>query len=187
MIKIEQKLSLREDTNKYSQKDIYNEILEDAKILNSLGYSEALTNSYLVSLSTRGIKNYGSCKKIGYNHYKITINENYLKTANPEDVHNTIAHEIIHSLKGCMNHGPNWKEAASKLNSNYHFTKITRLGNSKEYREAYINNQYKHKITCNECGRSWKWFRKSRIVNSCIKGTATCKCGAHSFTYESLV
>lgn len=181
---MKQKLTLRLDTNTYTILDIRKEIEEDVKLLSALGYTEALTNTYDVKLSNRSKKMFGCCKSYNDNFYGITINENYLRTAKPENIHELIMHEVIHSLNGCMNHGYAWKSVAAKVNRVYNFKTIERLATSQEYDDNYLNSQYKHRITCDGCHKTWGWLNYSSKVRACIKGKCTCKrCGSKSFTY----
>ena len=73
-----QKNSLRLDTQKYTPKDILDEVLEDRDLLVYLGYPEMASYTYEVQISTRAKRQLGHCQKMGVNHYKIVISDCYL-------------------------------------------------------------------------------------------------------------
>lgn len=62
-----------------------------------------------VTINTRAKKRYGQCRQTG-NKYMINISAFILSDDTKEDaVMETIIHEILHTCKGCMNHGREWK------------------------------------------------------------------------------
>lgn len=175
--------SLRLDTKNYTLDDILKEVKEDFEILESLGYSEMKDRKVSVKFGKQA-KALGYCKKTTRNkipYYTIEINKEYLSVAPAADVHNTIMHECIHCVDGCMNHGDKWKAVANKVNVKFEFTPITRTTNCPEYREV-LNKKYKYFATCNTCNYTYKWMRRGRLFDSCKTGKARCNCGGRSFT-----
>jgi len=190
---MEQILTLRTNTSTYTLADVLDEVHECARLVAALGYPELLRNHYTVEFSTRRVKNYGTCQKIGNGEYKIVINKHYLELASPENVHNTIVHEVIHSVTGCMNHKEKWKAVAGKVNTAYKFTTISRLGHDDAYYDGYVAQHkrsklpYKYRVTCSSCNHSWRYKRKSNVVESAPRGTCTCPyCKSHKFTVEEI-
>ena len=57
----------------------------------------------------------GVCEETSKGVFKIGLNGAYALVGNPANVRATIAHEVVHSLPGCMNHGREWKKIASQL------------------------------------------------------------------------
>ena len=57
-----QKHSLRLDTQKYTAKDILDEVIEDRDLLVYLGYSEMANYTYEVQISTRAKRQLGHCQ-----------------------------------------------------------------------------------------------------------------------------
>lgn len=185
---MEQNYSIRKDTKNYTLADIQAEIEEDVQLLLLIGYNSVLTNIYTCTLNSRAKRRLGRCTRIGENRYEISINSEYLKMASPESVHNTIMHEVIHSIKGCMNHGPKWKKAAEDVNENYKFTEISRVANLKEDKEYqnHIQSKYKYTIECQKCHTKWNYFRKTKTYNACKSGRAHCSCGSRNFICREL-
>ena len=184
--KIEQNYSLRIDTKNYKSSDIDKEICEDVRILASLGYQDVLNKTYNVVINNRAIKILGYCKREALNRYTITINAKAIAVCPPEEVHNIIMHEVCHSVDGCMNHGPNWKAVAEKVNSNYQFTPITRTSDDEAY-QAVLKSSYKHQVTCERCGNTSRYIRMTSTIKACIAGHARCgRCGGMKFSYKAL-
>lgn len=184
-----QKHSLRLDTKRYILDDIQKEVMEDFSLFVSLGYTDLLNKEIRVAWGKR-VKAYGTCKRIGKQPngkilYEIQINKEYIAVGNPKDVHNTIMHECIHCIDGCMNHGEKWKLAAKKVNDKFDFTPIKRTGHDEAY-QAIIETKYKYEAICNKCGTAYHWIRQSRIYRSCTMGKAKCVCGSKDFTCKHI-
>ena len=188
---MEQVLTLRTNTSSYTLQDVKDEILECAKLVAELGYPDLRINKYLVSFSTRRVKNFATCTKVGDHQYKIVVNQHYLELASADNVHNTLMHEVIHSVPGCMNHKDPWKRVAKKVNATYTFTEIKRLGHDDNYWKEYASQHkrkldYAYVVTCDECGHQWRYKKKCTVVNTAEKGTCTCPyCKSHWFTVSS--
>lgn len=181
-----QKHSLRLDTKKYTLVDIQEEVKENFALLVSLGYEDLLNKEVVVTYGKK-IRAFGTCKKIGkkpYSNkmlYEIQINKEYLAVADPKEVHNTIMHECIHCIDGCMNHGNKWKYAATRVNAKFDFTPIKRTGYDEAYHQV-METKYRYFATCDKCHTVFKWIRKGSIYNACCQNKARCSCGSNSFT-----
>lgn len=65
--------------------------------------------------NTRAKSRWGQCKRVS-GGYSININIDLLDERNDyKGLENTLIHEILHTVDGCMNHGPNWKRAADRI------------------------------------------------------------------------
>ena len=65
-----------------------------------------------VRLNTRAKKRYGRCIcKNGW--YEIELSA-HLVHADSSFVYTVLAHEVLHTCPGCMNHGPLWKQYAAR-------------------------------------------------------------------------
>ena len=180
---MKQNYSIKAEVKNYTVEDIEREVNEDVRLVAALGYPELLDNEYDVVINHKRAKALGRCTKIGRtNKYTITINKNHLEFSAAKEVHNTIMHEVIHSVHGCMNHGPKWQKIAHEVNNTYEFTPITRVANisTPEY-EEYSKNQYKYVIECSKCHSKWRYMRKTRTVQACQRGSASCSCGGKNF------
>ena len=73
-------------------------------------------------INTRVKNRWGQCRYIGGGRYSINITNRLLDDNLPDEAaKETIIHELLHSVDGCMNHGPNWKRVADKVNRAYHY------------------------------------------------------------------
>ncbi len=158
----------RRDTNRYTIKDIQDEIEECRSILVSLGYVDLIKNKYTVVLNSRAKNRYGQCSYKGGNNYTISINSLYLQVGNPQNIHNTIMHEVIHSVPGCMNHKEPWKIVAKQVMEAFPNYNITRCGNDNNYHSVVKKqNIYHYTITCPDCGKlNNKYQRRPKCFDS---------------------
>jgi len=180
---MEQKLSLIKDVSNYTTNDILAEIKEDVELLAAIGYPEIKRNTYSVKINNKRAHALGRCGNRGGTHYTITINGYHLRLSPAAEVHNTIMHEVIHSLPGCMNHGEKWKYAAQRVNRFYDFPTISRCANvmQKEEFNDYVNATFKYIVECQGCHQKFRFMRKSKTVKACEDGRAACACGSKSF------
>lgn len=77
----------------------------------------------------------------------------------------TIYHELLHTVKGCLNHGSKWKSLASKVNSIYG-TNISRTAEATEKIREEVVRRAKYKITCLTCNKVIYRQRKSKLITS---------------------
>lgn len=97
---------------------------------------------------------------------------------------NTLAHEMLHTAKDCMNHGKIWKGYAATMNRLYGYdikrvTAADEKGVKLERRETYH-----YIITCTNCGSRWRYMRNCNIVKCCQNNMAKCSCGSNRFIVE---
>lgn len=86
----------------------------------------------------------------------------------------TLIHEILHTCRGCMNHGGRWKKLASIVNAKFGLN-IKRCTSSEEKHIKEDPIIYKYAVKCPRCGHVYK---RVRMVDS-IKnpGNYICACG----------
>lgn len=178
MIIAVQKCSLRLDTKTYDEMDIFNEIQEDVNLLAALGHDYMKKYIYKVVINRRkGTKRIGCCRRLSQGVYEIQITEKYLRNQDSKEIHNTIMHEVIHSAKGCMNHGPNWVALANKVNAHYDFTPIQRLSNDPTALQL-AKESAKYFLFCPSCGREHHWQRRPKYWAYYTSDKCKCqKCG----------
>lgn len=113
-----------------------------------------------VFLNSRRKTILGSCERIKSGEYKIILSSVVLE-GGEDEVRAVIAHEILHSCRGCANHGKLWQKYAARLGEMIGCEiKRTALSESAEkLREAapYI-------LRCQSCGQEIRRFRKSAVV-----------------------
>lgn len=83
-------------------------------------------NIVLWEINVRARKRYGQCKLIRSGCYSIDISE-AIFDADDNVIEEVILHELIHSCKGCMNHGVLWKQYVHMINEKYGYN-ITTTG-----------------------------------------------------------
>ena len=129
-------------------------------------------------VNTRAASRWGRCKSVP-GGYTIDINVALLNERNDlEGLKNTIIHELLHSISGCMNHGEKWKKLADKINRTYGYN-IKRCSSSDEKgvdENTKIKRKtlaYKYAVKCKCCGTVIKRKRVSNV----IKYPTFYKCG----------
>ena len=140
--------------------------------LNAIGIYPHEIDSFVVN--TRAKKRWGqACKKSGV--YSININVLLLQDDCPERaLLETLYHELLHCVDGCMNHGEKWQELAELVNDCY-MVNITRASSDEEklgveyaseVREVKQQSLKIFAVQCVDCGtkttrrgmRSPKWY-----------------------------
>lgn len=117
---------------------------------------------YEIKINTRAKKRWGlcSCFKDGF---IIEISSTLLQDDVSESaLMDTLMHEVLHTVKGCMNHGKKWKECAKIINLKYGLNiKTTTSAAEKNISDT---EEYNYIIACPKCGHQWKYIRMSRCV-----------------------
>ena len=131
-------------------------------------------------VNTRAKNRWGQCRYVGNKCYSINITNRLLADNLPDEAaKQTIVHELLHTVNGCMNHGPNWKREADKVNRAYPHYNIKR---TTSYDEKGVEppkpREPKYIVRCPSCGHEWKHFRMCGAVE--YTNLYTCsKCGVH--------
>ena len=156
------------------------------------GFDEIKNNNYQIQLNNRYKAVLGSLEYSNENKHNFTIqlNKLYCDNCAEKEILNTIMHEVIHSLKGCMNHGPKWKQIANKINDLYGYT-VSRTASYSDYTkvyEKYRNNKYL--LVCNNCKYEWHYKKQTKLRKLLISKKPyfyTCPyCGGGDFFVENL-
>lgn len=119
--------------------------------LKSIGI-DLTSNIYDFELNNRLKRACGYCQEIGYNmynnrvHFKISINPNYAKSVDTDELYDTIIHELLHSAPDCMNHGKEWLRLADIANKHL-------LTNVEQYYRGHEFDPFKYGIRCADCDR----------------------------------
>ena len=99
-----------------------------------------------------------------------------------------MAHELIHTIPGCDNHGSNFKKYAELINKHYPKYNISTYYTPDSDETENIANIKKPKyvVTCENCGAKTYFYRKCKTLD--IISRCTCKkCKNSNFKVESLV
>lgn len=118
-------------------------------------------------INTRAKKRWGLCKYNSNGSYTISISSRLLADDVAVDgAINTIIHELLHTCKGCMNHGENWKREANKVNRAYGYN-IKRCSSAEEKGVEPIESMpkaIKHQFRCKECGKVYSRMKESNFT-----------------------
>lgn len=124
-----------------------------------------------VQLNTRAKKRYGRCLcRAG--RYTIELSA-YLEDADSSFVYTVLAHEVLHTCPGCMNHGAHWKLYAARMRERYGYPieRTASYGLLPEQKPAPT----RYMLQCTVCGAVFPRQKKSKLVQH--PGRYRCKCG----------
>lgn len=130
-----------------------------------------------VSVNTRAQKRWGQCK-FNRGCYSINISHRLLEDNVPDkSAKQVIAHEVMHTVPGCFNHGDLWQQYAGKMNKAYGYN-ISRTDSAEELgvKVTSTNSKYKYKVICDKCKHSYYYTRKSKVVQLVAANSTTCTC-----------
>jgi len=109
---------------------------------------------------------WGKCHRVAPGLYDIQINELLLVKDKGHEAMTTVLHEMLHTVKGCFNHGPKWKELADLVNKNYHYNiKRTTSCDEKGIKEDDFR-KVRYILECQGCGYKIKRTKKSKIIKN---------------------
>lgn len=138
--------------------NLLQDIIAEAKTLNiPIGNINPI-----VTINTRATKRLGQCSKRGDRYY-IQISS-FIITEDKKALKETLAHEVLHTAKDCMNHGNIWKRYAYMMNRKYGYN-ITRTKDAACY--GIINPIIKtanYIIKCEKCGQTIYRQRQSKLI-----------------------
>lgn len=114
-----------------------------------------------VKINSRAKTRFGMCKKTpGKYDYQIELNAELLK-ADKKKAMNTMIHEILHTVEGCMNHGITWQRHANKMNRLFGYD----ISRTSTYSELGLERpKAKYVIQCVDCNNEILRFKKSKVV-----------------------
>lgn len=156
-------------TKQMTMTDLYLLLQEVKQELINLGYDEIRYNRYSLELNNRYTRTLGTCEKISYAIYKISLNSKMLAYDTEMDLKNTLMHELIHSIKGCMNHGKKFQLIATEVNRKYPKYNIGTHASNINYAKVYkkeLRRQigYKYLVKCQNCNKEWRFKRETKIT-----------------------
>ncbi len=118
------------------------------------------------SVNTRAKKRWGQCKKIGLNTFEINISQLLLQDDLDDQIaKNVIAHELLHTVKGCFAHKGKWKLLAQKINQSIPDYNIKVRDTFEEITISEIEKKAKYIIKCRSCDFTAKRYKHSRVID----------------------
>lgn len=115
-----------------------------------------------IKSNSRAKRRLGCCKKSiinGKAEYEIEISA-MLEKEDDKRIKEIIHHELLHTCKGCLNHGQRWKALAAKVNHAYNYN-ITTTARTDQMDEL-DDGRYKFMIRCTKCGNTGYRMKKAR-------------------------
>lgn len=146
-------------------KDLNRLVAECEADLRSIGIRHGTVVEW--SVNTRAKKRWGQCKSVGSGMYKINISEQLLQdNVSDQAAKNTIMHELLHSVKGSMNHKGVWAANAAKVNRLLPQYTIKRTTSSEEkgIEEEERKAVARYIIRCRHCGSEYTREKFCRVV-----------------------
>ena len=105
---------------------------------------------------------WGLCETVAPGVFDISISEVLLQDdVSDQAAKNTIAHELLHTVDGCMNHGKYWHKLAKLVNERCPGYNV-RSRTSAE--DKGIQIEYKYLLRCKGCGTIAGRHKRSRFV-----------------------
>lgn len=123
-------------------------------------------------VNTRATSFWGKCHKTKGTFWVEVVEE--LLTVKEKDIMNTLVHEVLHTCKDCMNHGPQWKAYANIMNQKYGYN-IKRTTSAEEKDIVRTDDDYKYIIQCEKCKTKIHRQKTSRLIQH--PNYYRCKCG----------
>ena len=170
----------------YTEEEIY-DIFDDMlyqfdDFEDDIPFDRYEVSSILGWLAKHNRKTLGRCTYDG-GRYRISLNPNMLKFG--EDGHqiikNTIAHELCHTLPGCMNHGPEFHKYAKLIGDLMGYKIDTKADvDASGYFRQYLP-QANYMLKCNSCGNE---IPKSGICDA-VTNPSRYTCGRCKGTLDS--
>lgn len=129
-----------------------------------------------ITVNTRAKRRWGQTS-LRNGKYYISISSALLED-NVDDMaaKDTIMHEILHTCKGCFNHGAPWKAVANKINKAYPKYNIKRCTSFEEKGiKMEETNNFKYTVICEKCGQQFFYERAGKVVQN--PKSYHCPCG----------
>lgn len=119
-----------------------------------------------VSINTRAKSRFGACKvrknTLGERNYTIEISSEIL-SCEIKDISSIIIHELLHTCKGCFNHGKKWKIYSALVKEKLGYN----ISRTQSYESLGLNKPdekegIKYVVKCSGCGAE---FPRKRLCN----------------------
>ena len=124
-----------------------------------------------VRVNRRAKKRYGSCIRKG-KRFVIELSA-YLEDAEEPVVRTVLAHELLHTCPGCLNHGVRWKSYAERLRVRYGY-EIARTASYGVLPETEPKTP-QYMLQCQSCGAVIPRQKMSKLIRAPWR--YRCKCG----------
>jgi predicted SprT family Zn-dependent metalloprotease len=126
----------------------------------------------------RAKKRLGCCRKIstsGASGFELEIST-LLREKEDRVIKEILLHELLHTCRGCLNHGAKWKAGAELMNQTYGYHITTTANYDALQLEEPEKQPYRYIICCQHCGNIGYRMRKSKVIKT-PKNYRCAKCG----------
>lgn len=114
---------------------------------------------------TRATRVFGKCRRDNINNIHTIYISKYFINNPTAEVKNTLVHEVLHTVEGCMNHGNKWKALANRMNNHYGYN-IKRTANYVMNNEEANQIKRQYTIRCQGCGQTIYRQKKSKLITN---------------------
>lgn len=175
-------------TEQFTEKQIW-DIFDDVFIqfmnnANTLGFDKNKVSKIVRWLNRNNRKTLGRCTYQN-GRYSISLNPNLLSFTEYGEkiIRETVAHELCHTLPGCMNHGREFHSKAAKIMHlmGYHIDTKADIDSS-QYFTKYLP-QADYMLICDKCGNQVPVARLSDPVKNPMNYSCK-KCGGSISSYK---
>lgn len=178
-------ICLIEQYNPSQVQQIFKSMLKEfEKYGDELDFDSYHTETSINWLAKNNRRTLGRCK-YEYDVYRIFLNPNMLNFEDDGEkvIRNTLAHELCHTLPGCLNHGKEFHRKAKMIYDLMGYVIDTTADvDSSEYFSKYLPDA-NYKIICNDCGNEILKNHISDPINN--PGRYTCsRCGGSVSSYK---
>lgn len=136
----------------------------------------------VLRVNKRPKKRFGCCKlENGIFHLEIS---SFILVCETSRIRNVIAHEVLHTCRGCNNHGKIWKQYAAMMNRAYGYT----IKSTSSFAEMGLpepepaSDRIRYVMKCTKCGREYPRQRFTCVMKKI--NAYRCNCGGRLEVYK---
>lgn len=127
-----------------------------------------------IIINSRPKKRLGCCRKLN-NVFTIELSS-FVLEYDKKRIKEIIAHEVLHTVDSCFNHGPYWKLYAERMNNVYGYNiKRVAIKDDDNCKSTEKRKEYKYVITCKKCGCTFYRMKETKVTRNINK--YRCRCG----------
>ena len=148
-------------------KDLMKLVEECKKDLSSIGIPYRQVQNW--SINQRSLRRWGQCRKVRDGVFNINISVRLLDdNVDDQAAKDTIAHELLHTVEGCLGHKGRWKLLAARVNRKLpqYTIKRTTTPSEKGIPTVVKTPTYRYKIICENCGVIDRRQKASKLVKN---------------------
>lgn len=126
-----------------------------------------------IKVNSRAKSRFGRCIRENDGRFMIELSSR-LYDAPEHSCRQTLAHELIHTCEGCMNHGELFRRYAEKMNRKYGYN-IKRTNSAEEMGVESGSENGKYIVVCKKCGKEIRRTRQSPLTKNPSQYRCVCE------------